>query len=86
VSALFYKGRGRSLQGVGVGSSLRAVRAAYPGASCVTYPAQVNCTVKSTYRSRAVETMFHFVSRKGRLKCDRVLVYFADERRGEVGA
>jgi hypothetical protein len=86
VSALIYSGRGRSAKGVGVGSSLRAVRAAYPAASCLTYPRQTNCTLKSTIRSRAVNTVFHFIKRKGRLKCDRVLVYLVDERRGEMGA
>ena len=78
VSALIYSGRGRSAKGVGVGSSLRAVRAAYPGASCVDYPGQTNCTLKSTYRSRAVNTVFHFIKTNGRLKCDRVLVYLVD--------
>ena len=73
-----------SAKGAGVGSSLRAVRAACPGASCVTYPGQTNCTLKSTYRSRAVDTVFHFIKTKGRLKCDRVLVYLVDER--EMGA
>jgi hypothetical protein len=86
VSALIYSGRGRSAKGVGFGSSARAVRAAYPGASCVTYPRQTNCTLRSTYRSRAVKTVFHFIKRKGRLRCDRVLVYLVDERRGEMGA
>jgi hypothetical protein len=86
VSALFYSGRGRSARGVGVGSSLRAVRAAYPRASCMTYPRQANCTLESTYRSRPVRTVFHFVKSKGRLRCERVLVYLVDERRGEVGA
>jgi hypothetical protein len=86
VSALIYSGRARSARGVGVGSSLRAVRAAYPRASCLTYPRQTNCTLKSTYRSRAVQTVFHFIKTKGRLKCDRVMVYRVDERRGEVGA
>jgi hypothetical protein len=86
VSALIYSGRGRSAKGVGVGSSLRAVRAAYPVASCVTYPRQTNCTLESTHRSRAVNTVFHFIKSKGRLKCDRVLVYLVDERRGEMGA
>ena len=84
VSALIYSGRGRSAKGAGVGSSLRAVRAACPGASCVTYPGQTNCTLKSTYRSRAVDMVFHFIKTKGRLKCDRVLVYLVDER--EMGA
>jgi hypothetical protein len=86
VSALIYSGRGRSAKGVGVGSSLRAVRAAYPAASCLTYPRQTNCTLNSTIRSRAVNTVFHFIKRKGRLKCDRVLVYLVDQRRGEMGA
>jgi hypothetical protein len=86
VSALIYSGRGPSPRGVGVGSSLRAVRAAYPGASCLAYPRRTNCTLKSTYRSRAVNTVFHFIKTKGRLRCDRVLVYLVDERRGEMGA
>ena len=86
VSALFYSGHGRSAKGVGVGSSLRAVRAAYPRASCVRSLRQANCTLKSTYRSRAVQTVFHFIKKKSRLKCDRVMVYNVDERRGEVGA
>lgn len=86
VSALIYSGRGRSTEGVGVGSSLRAVRDAYPGASCVSYPGRANCALNSTHRSRAVETVFHFVKRKGGLTCDRVLMYLVDERRGEVGA
>jgi hypothetical protein len=83
VSALFYSGRGRSAEGVGVGSSWQAVRAAYPGATCET---RMNCSLKSTYRSKAVKTVFHFIAKKGRRTCDRVLVYFADERRGKVGA
>jgi hypothetical protein len=83
VSALFYSGRGRSAEGVGVGSSPRAVRAAYPRATCET---RMNCSLKSTYRSKAVKTVFHFITKKGRRTCDRVLVYFADERRGEMGA
>jgi hypothetical protein len=86
VSALIYRGRGRSAKGVGVGSRLRAVRAAYPGASCLAYPRQTNCTLKSSYRARPVQTVFHFIKRKGRLRCDRVMVYLVDERRGEVGA
>ena len=86
VSALFYSGRGRSAAGVGVGSSRRAVRAAYPGVSCLDYPGESNCTLKGSYRSRAVNTVFHFTNEKGRLKCDRVLVYFVDQRRGETGA
>jgi hypothetical protein len=85
VSALIYSGRGRSAKGVGVGSSVRAVRAAYPGASCVSYPTQTTCTLKSTNRSRAVKTVFHFIRKKGKRTCDRVLVYL-DGRRGEVGA
>jgi hypothetical protein len=84
--ALIYSGRGRSAKGVGVGSSRRAVRAAYPGISCVDNPGQSNCTLKSTYRSRAVNTVFHFKNAKGRLKCDRVMVYFVDQRRGGSGA
>jgi hypothetical protein len=52
----------------------------------VTYPRQTNCALKSTYRSRAVQTVFHFIKRKGRLKCDRVMVYLVDERHEEVGA
>ena len=86
VSALFYSGRARSAEGVGVGSSLRAVRAAYPRASCVRSLRQANCTLKSTYRSRPVQTVFHFIEKKGRLECDRVLVYNVDERHEEVGA
>ena len=84
--ALIYSGRGRSAEGVGVGSSRRAVRAAYPRVSCVDNPGQSNCTLKSTYRSRAVNTVFHFMKAKGRLKCDRVLVYFVDQRRGGTGS
>ena len=61
VSALIYSGRGRSAKGVGVGSSRRAVRAAYPGVTCVDVPrAGRNCTLNSTYRSRTVKTVFHF--------------------------
>ena len=86
VSALLYSGRGRSAAGVGVGSSRRAVRAAYPGVSCLDYPGGSNCTLKGSYQSRAVNTVFHFTNEKGRLKCDRVLVYFVDQRRGETGA
>jgi hypothetical protein len=86
VSALIYSGRGRSASGVGVGSSLRAVGAAYPGASCLGYPGGSNCTLKSTYRSRAVNTVFHFTTEKGRLKCHRVLMYFVDQRNGETSA
>jgi hypothetical protein len=82
VSALIYSGRGRSAKGVGVGSSERAVRAAYPGASC----GRANCTLESSYRSRAVKTMFHFNTTKGRRECDRVLVYLVDERGGKVEA
>ena len=86
VSALIYSGRGRTTKGVGVGSGLRAVRAAYPGASCVSYATRTTCTLNSTYRSREVRTVFHFTKTNGRLKVDRVLVYLVAARRGEVGA
>jgi hypothetical protein len=82
VSALIYSGRARTPKGVGVGSSMRAVRHAYPGASC----GSGDCTLKSTYRGRAVETVFHFVERRGRRMCDRVLMYVVDGPRGETGA
>lgn len=86
VSALTYSGHGRTAEGVGVGSSVRAVRAAYRGASCVSYARQTDCALAGTYRSKPVKTVFHFTKRKGRLKCDRVLVYLVDPRRAEVGA
>lgn len=82
VSALFYTGRGRSAEGVGVGSGWPEVRAAYPRATCET---RMNCTLDSTYRSKAVKTVFHFTMRAGRRVCDQVSVYVSDER-SEAGA
>ena len=84
VSALIYSGRGRTAKGLGVGSGLRAVRAAYPGASCVNYAKRTTCALNSTYQSRAVRTVFHFTKTNGRLKVDRVLMYLVAAGRAEV--
>jgi hypothetical protein len=85
VSGLIYRGPRLSANGVGVGASINAVRAAYPDASCAAVGNQRSCTVPGALAGRAVKTVFGFVkTRAGRYDCDRVLMYVMSTDNREV--
>jgi hypothetical protein len=86
VSGLMYSGSKRSGKGVGVGSSMTAVRVAYPKVSCTSGTTKRQyCTLQGTSAGRMVTTVFRFTrTRAGRYKCDRVLIYVPAAGNGEV--
>jgi hypothetical protein len=85
VSGLIYSGSRRSANGVGVGSSIASVRAAYPNASCTGPGKQRYCTLQGTRAGGTVKTVFRFVrTRAGRYDCDRVLIYVMSADTNEV--
>jgi hypothetical protein len=76
VSGLIYRGARLSAKGVGMGSGLSALRAAYPRAACTRQAKRRLCTLPGVYAGHAVRTVFRFsATRAGRLKCDRVQIY-----------
>jgi hypothetical protein len=76
VSGLSYGGARLSAKAVGVGSTLLAVRAAYPRASCTRQGKQRLCTLPGVYAGRTVRTVFRFrATRAGRYECDGVQIY-----------
>lgn len=85
VSGLIYSGSRVSAKGVGVGSSLGSVRAAYPRASCTGRGKQRYCTLQGALAGRTAKTVFRLVrTRAGRYDCDRVLIYEMSAVSGEV--
>lgn len=85
VSGLIYSGPRLSAKGIGMGSSVSSVRAAYPHASCAGRGKQRYCTLQGTLTGRTVKTVFRLVrTRAGRYDCDRVLIYVMSAGTGEV--
>lgn len=87
VSALIYTGPERSKRHVGVGSTLAAVRGAFPRAVCSEQAGRTDCTLTRVHGRWTVKTVFRLTKRSGgRFKCKQVLMYVIRHNRGKVSA
>jgi hypothetical protein len=87
VSALTYTGSERSKRHVGVGSTLAAVRGAFPSVACSKQAGRTDCTLTHLHGRWTVKTVFSLTKRSGgRFKCKQVLMYVIRHNRGKVSA
>jgi hypothetical protein len=83
VSALIYGGPQRGRLHVGVGSTLAAVRAAFPGAGCSKHTRRIDCAQARVKGRWTIKTVFRLTKGRGsQFKCRQVLIYVVDNRRG----
>ena len=76
VSALIYSGPQHGRQHVGVGSTLAAVRTAFPRVGCSKQAGRIDCAQTRVNGSWAVKTVFRLTKGRGdRFKCTQVLIY-----------
>ena len=77
VSGLIHTGSRLTSKAVGVGSSMTALRVAYPRASCtpLRYARRRYCTLQRAVAGGAVKTVFRLSKTRFGYKCDRVAIY-----------
>ena len=85
VDGVIYRGKRRTVGGIGVGSGLTAFQAMYDNESCTPllrhnrYARRVFCTLSGTTTASAVQTVFRFSRKRHHIyDCDKVTIALVD--------